>query len=210
MANWHYYNKNGEKVGPISVAALKALVQQGLITRETLIENHTGRTVLAGEVNGLAFPEAAPKVAVDPIATAPMTAGGEVYGLSSPQPAMASPPVTPVQSAVVPPREADPFAVPVPMGSNPFTDSPSAGPMPAADTSSIASVTAKGKELAQRGKEDFTKGAKEVMGGLTAAKEAVQARIKLNALNVQLINACRSLGDAAEQAGWGGELCETV
>lgn len=57
MANWHYYNSKGEKVGPISVSALKALTQQGLITRDTVIENHTGRTAKAGEVNGLTFPE---------------------------------------------------------------------------------------------------------------------------------------------------------
>lgn len=57
MANWYYHNKNGEKVGPISVAALRALVQRGLVTRETVIQNHTGRTHFAGEVNGLTFPE---------------------------------------------------------------------------------------------------------------------------------------------------------
>lgn len=83
MANWHYFNKNGEKVGPISVEALKALVGQGLITRETLIENHTGRTILAGEVNGLAFPPTATPQPVIPLA--PPTSD-DVYGLASPQP----------------------------------------------------------------------------------------------------------------------------
>ena len=57
MANWFYFNKNGEKVGPISATALKALAQQGLITPETKIENSNGRSAVAGKVNGLEFPE---------------------------------------------------------------------------------------------------------------------------------------------------------
>lgn len=55
--NWYYHNNKGEKIGPISVSALKALVQQGLIGRETVIVNHTGRSSKAGEVRGLEFPE---------------------------------------------------------------------------------------------------------------------------------------------------------
>lgn len=86
----------------------------------------------------------------------------------------------------------------------PLASEPSSGPPPA------SSSAAKGKELAQRGKEEFTKGAKEVMGGLSAAKDAVQARIKLNTLKPQLVAAYRSLGDTAEQAGWNSELCESV
>ena len=60
MANWYYYNSNGEKIGPISVTTLKELSQQGIITRETKIENHVGRAALAGQVNGLTFPEPTP------------------------------------------------------------------------------------------------------------------------------------------------------
>ena len=60
MANWFYYNKNGEKIGPISVSALKELTRQGLITRETIIENQNGRSSAAGKVNGLTFPETIP------------------------------------------------------------------------------------------------------------------------------------------------------
>ena len=60
MTNWHYYNQNGEKIGPISVSALKELTRQGLITRETIIENQDGRSSAAGKVNGLTFPETIP------------------------------------------------------------------------------------------------------------------------------------------------------
>ena len=80
MSNWYYYNKNGEKIGPISVSALKELTQQGLITRETVIENQGGRSSTAGQINGLTFPDAASpdKGRVAPPAT------GEIYGVSSP------------------------------------------------------------------------------------------------------------------------------
>ena len=38
MANWFYFNKSGEKVGPIKVNVLKLLAQQGVLTRETILE----------------------------------------------------------------------------------------------------------------------------------------------------------------------------
>jgi len=77
MAIWYYYNKNGGKTGPFTVAALKELVRQGVVTRETVIENTNGRTIIAGEVNGLTFPEAPPiqpKPATKPVkpATVPV------------------------------------------------------------------------------------------------------------------------------------------
>ena len=57
MANWHYFNENREKVGPITGRELKQLVQQGTITRETFVEDPNGRTGLAKDVKGLTFPE---------------------------------------------------------------------------------------------------------------------------------------------------------
>jgi len=52
-AHWYYFNKTGEKVGPITVNALKSLAQKGVVSRETVIENINGRTAVAGSVRGL-------------------------------------------------------------------------------------------------------------------------------------------------------------
>lgn len=131
-ANWYYYNKNGEKIGPISVASLKALTGQGLITRETVLVNHTGRTLAAGEVNGLTFPEAArPESAIPPmpselsgkedVLVLPPPTDGDVYGLSSPEPQV-TPPAKPfVPRYAVPPDKPNPFTTTPPTESNPFT-----------------------------------------------------------------------------------------
>jgi uncharacterized Tic20 family protein len=56
MTNWYYYDKIGEKVGPINSIALKILVQQGLITTDTIIENEQGKSAKAGAIKGLEFP----------------------------------------------------------------------------------------------------------------------------------------------------------
>jgi len=66
MANWYYYNKNDEKVGPISATALKELARQGLITKETKLENSNGRSAVAGQVNGLVFPTQPVSVTLPP------------------------------------------------------------------------------------------------------------------------------------------------
>jgi len=59
MANWHYYNENGEKIGPIRGRELKRLAQQGTITPETRVEDENGQTALAKNVTGLTFAETA-------------------------------------------------------------------------------------------------------------------------------------------------------
>jgi hypothetical protein len=66
MANWHYYTANNkEKIGPITGKELKQLVQQGTITPQTFVEDPTGRTGLAKDVNGLTFPELTLTLAVE-------------------------------------------------------------------------------------------------------------------------------------------------
>jgi general secretion pathway protein G len=57
MSHWYYYNADAEKIGPITPSTLKQLAQQGVVTRKTVIENINGRSTLAGQVNGLSFPE---------------------------------------------------------------------------------------------------------------------------------------------------------
>ena len=79
MANWFYINKSGEKVGPISTAALKALAQQGVISPETVIENQNGRSAKAGQVNGLEFP-----LPVTPAPPAPIISPPVQYPISVP------------------------------------------------------------------------------------------------------------------------------
>jgi hypothetical protein len=55
MADWYYYNENGEKIGPISGGELKQLAKQGTVTQETLVEDPGGRTRQMKDVNGMAF-----------------------------------------------------------------------------------------------------------------------------------------------------------
>ena len=56
MAHLFYYDKNGKKVGPLTMEVLKALAEQGTIMPETRIENHKGRSALAVELKALTFP----------------------------------------------------------------------------------------------------------------------------------------------------------
>ncbi|GHT20696.1 hypothetical protein FACS189419_00260 [Planctomycetales bacterium] len=56
MANWYYFNKSGDKVGPIRGRELKQLALDGTVTQDTLIENEEGKQGKAGNVKGLIFP----------------------------------------------------------------------------------------------------------------------------------------------------------
>ena len=87
MANWYYYNKNGERVGPIKTEVLKLLAQQGIITRETVVENTNGRSAIAGSMNGLAFPDAMP---TKPETETTPSDANEVYGIAPLPPPPAS------------------------------------------------------------------------------------------------------------------------
>jgi len=69
MENLYYYNKNRDKVGPITVIELKTLAQQGMITPETIIENEGGKSLPAGKVKGLTFPETTSSPAQNPFST---------------------------------------------------------------------------------------------------------------------------------------------
>jgi hypothetical protein len=60
MANWFYYDDNGQKLGPINNMLLKALVAQGVILPETIVETEDGRKGRAGKIKGLTFPEMIP------------------------------------------------------------------------------------------------------------------------------------------------------
>ena len=55
MANFWYYDKNGEKQGACTVEQIKALAKKGIITPETILEAESGKTTPAGTVKGLTF-----------------------------------------------------------------------------------------------------------------------------------------------------------
>ncbi len=120
MSGWYFYNKKDEKVGPVPVTTIKLLAQQGIISRETVVENKNGRSLPAGQVKGL-FPE--PTIEPQESAIAPLEdisveepAFDEIYGVASlelPKP----PPVAPRSIAHAP------FTMPV--NDNPFALDPS-------------------------------------------------------------------------------------
>jgi hypothetical protein len=56
MANWFYYDDNGQKQGPIDEEQLQILVANGMILPETRIETEDGRKAKAGKIKGLTFP----------------------------------------------------------------------------------------------------------------------------------------------------------
>ena len=100
MADWHYFDKKGDKIGPISTQALKVLAAQGFINRNTVIVNNNGRIVVAGEVKGLTFPEATVNSSV-----------GTTTGSVSPSTASIVPP--PVLPTPQPPASPPPPPPPV-------------------------------------------------------------------------------------------------
>ena len=64
---WFYYNENGQKTGPISASALKALAKCGVVKRDTTIENINGRSSKAGDVRGFEFPDQDDKPQENPV-----------------------------------------------------------------------------------------------------------------------------------------------
>lgn len=72
MANWFYYNDNGEKIGPIRGRDLIQLAKHYVITPETVVENEDGQAVPAKQITGLMFPDTMPSGAT-PSRAAPVT-----------------------------------------------------------------------------------------------------------------------------------------
>ena len=73
MANWYYFDNNGQKQGPYSGGQLKWLAKNGKITPETIVETEDGKTAPARKVKGLTF-----------IAPTPPTET-EINGIAQPQ-----------------------------------------------------------------------------------------------------------------------------
>ena len=64
MANWFYYNENGDKIS-VTGGQLKGLAKAGMITPETIIETEDGKTATARKVKGLTFVETVPPTESD-------------------------------------------------------------------------------------------------------------------------------------------------
>jgi len=60
MSTWYYYDKDGQKQGPITGGQLKGLAKTGQISPETVVETEGGKTSPARKVSGLTFMEVAP------------------------------------------------------------------------------------------------------------------------------------------------------
>ena len=86
MAKWHYYSKNGERIGPIRTRDLVKLTQNGTITPETRIEDESDQTCLAKNATGLQFPET-PAPAPNPF-TAPMPDTANPFPVATERPIM--------------------------------------------------------------------------------------------------------------------------
>lgn len=55
MSQWFYFDKNGQKVGPIDSNSLKKLAEHGTITPDTIVMTETGQSGKAGGIKGLVF-----------------------------------------------------------------------------------------------------------------------------------------------------------
>jgi hypothetical protein len=82
MANWFYFDANGNKQGPITPQQLKALADRGIVSPGTAMETDTGKKGVAGQIPGL-FAVAPPQTA--------KSAETEIYGVAQPS----SPPTAP-------------------------------------------------------------------------------------------------------------------
>ena len=87
MANWHYYNEDGERVGPVTGRQLKKLALHGVVVPGTVVETEDGTTGLAKNVQGLTFADSALKLETvlrphNEVGFTPSDAG-EIYGLTT-------------------------------------------------------------------------------------------------------------------------------
>ena len=66
MADWYYYDNNGNKLGPVTGRQLKELARTGQIMPETLIEGQDGQPVFARQAGNLTFLENGMEPPIDP------------------------------------------------------------------------------------------------------------------------------------------------
>jgi len=105
MEKWYYYNKNGERGGPISPTALKELARQGLITRKTRLENEVGEFSVAEDMDGITFLDAPSPQQKMEILLHPIPVPPPLPSTTEPNPFTAPPP----------PVSDNPFTLPPPV-----------------------------------------------------------------------------------------------
>ena len=66
MANWFYYNEEGEKIA-VTGGELKSLAKAGMITRDTIVETEEGKQAPARRVKGLTFIQSTTHKASEPV-----------------------------------------------------------------------------------------------------------------------------------------------
>lgn len=79
MTNYYYFDRNGQKQGPIDDRQLQVLVSQKLITQTTSLETETGQKTLAAHIPGLNFTSTSPPVQSPTPAAPVMTPGAPKF-----------------------------------------------------------------------------------------------------------------------------------
>jgi len=90
MADWFYYDDQGRKNGPYPGNQTKELFKQGLVTKETMVEDPSGRVrpmqeVLQPKPHADPNPFATPPPVLDNPFTAPMPAGENPFTATMPR-----------------------------------------------------------------------------------------------------------------------------
>jgi uncharacterized Tic20 family protein len=80
MANWYYYDNNGQKQGPITSAQLQTLVINKIVIPTTRIVTEDGRETAAGAINGLFSTPPPVAVPVSDTSTATVTPQTVIFG----------------------------------------------------------------------------------------------------------------------------------
>jgi len=172
MVKYFLTDTNGNKKGPYDEQQLQSGIARGIITANTPLETEGGHKGLAGQIPGLNF-----NAAVPPQTGGQSARNGGNYFYFDQTNQRRGPVseqqlhVLAVQGSIGPmtPLETD--------GGYRGVASQIKGLFPTGSTSSnYTSAATKGKEYAQRGTEAITKGAGEVIGGLSAVKNAAQAK----------------------------------
>jgi len=108
MANWHYYDENGTRIGPIRGRQIIELVTEGIITPETFVEDENGSLAPAKTVQNLTFPkpETPPSKPMPPVEPNPFTV--PLPGVENPLiTAMPTPSTVPVSMVKRPKSQRD-------------------------------------------------------------------------------------------------------